>query len=194
MSAEIARQPGGEGSLIKNSRFETLLQNIETVKKEESKKTEHHLQLIEEKEKVFGRCRKIFLSIMFVYFYLRFEHEMPRVDLSIEDFDATREHLSDLARRKHKGIKARIVHALFGTIWGYYIEFGHFPVTHIRWFNFHPICDYETQSFDPFMDLNYKTKYDVTDKSFCVPPNMSDLIKKIYEREFGEQIPKKYCR
>ncbi len=173
-----------DGRLIKSTRFEGILANI---KAEQDK---HNQEMLKEFEKnktnelVQNEFRKIFRSIMSIYFYLRKVHNMDRRDLSIEEYEATRDHLKEMGVREVNKLRNRLFGSLgIKTGWHYYLEYGYFKIGRTPfgwWYRSHPLFSHE--GFDPF-ERSDQFSSGTGNYSYCIPPNMKVLMEELFKKQ-----------
>lgn len=159
-------------ALVQSGKFDLLVQKIEQKKEEQTKYIEYQNQL-----------RAILKSIMSVYFFLTQKMDMPRDDLSLEDFEIAEEKLKELAKEKIKGRWHKFWAKLgVKTAWQYYHEFKFFhyrntpfgpwyySATGLDWHNW--------DTFSPRFIAAYS-------RGYAVPPNSLALMDKIYQKKSG---------
>ncbi len=170
-----------EIALVKNTDFEKLLCKI---------KEEREVTLASELNQ--RRLRDIIKEIASVYFFLRTHAEMPKRELTLEEFETTRVYLHQNAEKEIRNKwRHRAARALgFKTAWQYYFENGFFkcrtsPYDHTsgewdRSHTWHP-DSYSTgySTFDPETVANNSCP--------AIPPNLKELTKAVFEKRHQQK-------
>lgn len=159
-------------SLVKNTRFEALVARIQKDQEEN-----HNSDLNRE------RKRYIVRSIASVYFFLRREYGMTAGSLTIDDYRTAYEALMEIACKRVKEWKYRMLPSLLcrNTAWGYFLAHGYF---HMRrtpfglWFN---SVGYNVYYYaGSFLDNPATVREDV------LPRNFKELVSTVYEEKYGK--------
>lgn len=166
------------GQLILNTPFERLVADVKRINKEHEKRVMREFEKNKEVEIVHQTFKKIFLSVMSVFFFLRKEVGMNKREITIDEFEIAREYLQKTAQKQVD--KLRVINWLIDclgikTSWRYYLDNGHFSLHRTpfgEWYEFHPLNNFF--DFDPF---------GVYEKKYSVPPNMQELIIQIYAKQ-----------
>lgn len=157
-------------ALVQSNKFDLLVQKIEQKKIDAVKYDEYQNQL-----------RTILKRIMSVYYFLIEKMNMPRIELTMEDFKIAEEKLRELAREKING-RWHKFWAKIGikTAWQYYNDFGFFDCRSTPfgyWYRSDKGFDWDDwNSFD--------AEYIASrGRGRAVPLNASSLLRQIREKK-----------
>jgi len=130
------------------------------------------------------RMAKIVAEIMSVYFFMRRVLGMPYREISIEEFDAVKQKLNEMARDEIKKffgwLRAPIKHAA----WKYYSSHGHFGAVRTpfgNWFGMQPLGQGLLDKDTPHSAYLYSTNSSYKN---TIPPNIKRLAEDIFKARY----------